>query len=134
MIKKYISILIFISFSSVVIFVGCDDSNPVDIVIPSKNVSYSKYIQPLFNISCAVSGCHDNGTAAGGLSLTSWSATVANPEIVFPGNADNSALVWAIEGQGGAQPMPPVTSSIIPLTLNQINGIKTWINEGAKNN
>ena len=132
--RKYISILLGLSFLSTVIFVACDDTNPVNIVIPNKNVSYSKYIQPLFNISCAVSGCHDNATAAGGLSLVSWSSTVANPQIVFPGNADNSALVWAIEGRAPQSPMPPITSSIPPLTLNQINGIKTWINEGAQNN
>ena len=131
---KYISILLMFSFLSIVAFVACDDTNPVNIVIPDKNVSYAKYIQPLFNISCAISGCHDNATAAGGLSLVSWSSTVANPQIVFPGNADNSALVWAIEGRAPQPPMPPISSSIPPLTLNQIKGIKTWINEGAKNN
>jgi hypothetical protein len=132
--KKYTSILLAASFMLLLILFGCDDSNPTNIVIPSKNVSYAKYIQPLFNISCAISGCHDNSTAAGGLALISWSTTVANPQIVFPFNADNSMLVWAIQGRAGTNPMPPINSTIPPLTQNQVNGIITWINEGAQNN
>jgi hypothetical protein len=132
--KKYTSILLAASFMALLFFFGCDDSNPTNIVIPSKNVSYSKYIQPLFNISCAISGCHDNSTAAGGLALISWSTTVSNPQIVFPYNADNSMLVWAVQGRAGTNPMPPINSTIPPLTQNQVSGIITWINEGAKNN
>ncbi len=132
--KKLTSILLAASFLLLLFFFGCDDSNPTDIVIPSKNVSYSKYIQPLFNISCAISGCHDNSTSAGGLALISWSTTVANPQIVFPYNADNSILVWAVQGRAETNPMPPINSTIPPLTQNQITGIITWINEGAQNN
>jgi len=30
--------------------------------------------------------------------------------------------------------MPPIGSIVRPLTKNQVDGIKTWIREGAKNN
>ncbi len=117
------------------IFNGCKDtitgSQLDSVVIPSSNVSYSKYIQPVFNLKCANSGCHDDATAAGGYSLTTW-AGATNPLYVSKGNANTSTLVQSIEGLSGANPMPPVGYPV--LTQNQIQGIKIWVSEGAKNN
>jgi hypothetical protein len=115
---------------------ACDDtitaSDLDNVKIPDSNVSYSKYIQPIFNGKCgAVNGCHDTESQKGGVILSSWS-TVRNYEIVVPGNIANSKLVWAIEGIG-ATLMPP-QGVVNPLTKNQIAGIKTWIKEGAENN
>ncbi len=129
-------ILLFLIFIVVFTF-SCDDTvtnQKIDnIVIPPSNVSYSQYIQPLFNIKCTNSGCHNDQSRAGGLSLTTWTNATANASIVFPGQPDNSILVWAIEGNG-AKLMPPIDAPVTPLTQNQIDGIKTWIKEGAKNN
>jgi hypothetical protein len=115
---------------------NCDDtvtSNNIDnIVIPDSNVSYSQYIQPVFNIKCV--NCHGVGIKEAGLDLTTWSGTVADPNIVFPGEPENSRIVWTIEGRSGFPPMPPVGSPYIPLNQNQIKSVRTWIAEGAKNN
>ena len=118
---------------------GCKDSNPFiegqspsTVVFPANNVSYNAQVQVLFNQSCALSGCHDDGPHESALTLTSWGSTVVNapPSTVVPGHPDASVLVLRIEGALGAR-MPPTVN---PLNQNQINGIRTWIAEGAKQN
>ncbi|MHB8578744.1 MAG: hypothetical protein ACYDA4_02660 [Ignavibacteriaceae bacterium] len=125
--------LIFIIFSFIIY--GCKDtvtgSQLDSTVIPASNVSYAKYIQPVFTLKCANPGCHDDGTMAAGLSLTTWTGAT-NPQYVTKGYPNNSILVQSIEGLSGAFPMPPVGYPV--LTANQIQGVKTWIAEGAKNN
>ena len=127
----YILSLIFV----VTIFTSCDDTlngDQIDgIEIPDRNVSYYEYIQPVFNYKCNYSGCHDHYSAAGGVVLESWNQATGDASVVFPYQPDNSRLVWAIEGVTGLL-MPPV--GYYALTQNQIDGIKTWITEGAQNN
>jgi hypothetical protein len=117
-------------------FGGCDDTttnSQVDnTTIPSSNVSYSKYIQPVLTVKCTSSGCHDDNSKAGGLSLTSWSGTTSGYKVVIPGSASTSPIVWSVDGSG-TKAMPPVSTSP-GMTTNQVNGLKVWINEGAKNN
>ncbi|MFA3781680.1 c-type cytochrome domain-containing protein [Melioribacteraceae bacterium 4301-Me] len=131
---KVLNFLIILFFIALLL-TECDDSTNItqidDVIIPSANVSYAKYIQPVFNAKCNYSGCHDDGTKAGGLSLTTWANTTSDYLVVAPGFPDNSKLVWAIKGQS-TSPMPPV--GYYPLTKNQIDGIVTWIKEGAKKN
>ncbi len=116
------------------LYIGCDDStnNIDDEEIPATNVSYSKHIQPIFNIKCV--NCHGVGIIEAGLDLTTHAGTTADPRIVAKNLPDNSVLVWTIEGRAGVQPMPPVNSPYLPLTENQIQGVRTWILEGALNN
>jgi hypothetical protein len=118
----------------VLLFTGCKDKGVEidDQVIPDSNVSYSQHIQPVFNYHCT--SCHNEQTLEAGLSLTSWASVTSDPTIVFPGEPDNSKLIWAIEGRSGVAFMPPVGSPFKPLNQNQLNGVRTWIKEGAKNN
>ena len=137
LLKIYPALFLFLFIFSLIVS-GCKDTvagneNIDKIIIPNSNVSFSKYIFPVFNLKCATAGCHDEGTRAGDLSLTSWANATIDPSIIFPGHPENSRLVWAIEGQPGVAPMPPI-GFVRPLTPNQIQGIKTWIKEGAKNN
>jgi len=134
--KKFLYNILLASFFLLsIVFISCDDtitnSDIDNINIPSKNVSFAKYIQPVFNVKCATSGCHDDITMASGYSLTTWSNAVI-PGIVDPFSVETSSLVWRIEAIG-APIMPPIGPKP-PLTLNQIKGIKTWISEGAENN
>ena len=122
-------------FLSILIFAACDDTVKVtdldNKTIPSANVSYSQYIQPVFTAKCANSGCHDDQNRAGNLSLTSWANATADFQIVAPGIPQNSKLIWRISGTSGTL-TPPV--GYWALTANQIAGITTWVKEGAKNN
>jgi hypothetical protein len=133
--KTPINILFIFTFVALIIISACDDtSNITDIdnlVIPASNVSYSQHIQPVLTAKCARAGCHDDQTQSGNLSLTSYSNTTASYLVVAPGYPQNSLLVLSVQGLT-TSPMPPIGWP--SLTKNQIDGIKTWVKEGAKNN
>ncbi|MCH7965480.1 MAG: hypothetical protein IH852_16240 [Bacteroidetes bacterium] len=131
--KKVLYFIVLVS--SAIIYSGCDDTITVQDVdnreIPDSNVSFSKDISQIFELKCV--SCHGNGGLDGGVDLTTW-AGVVDPRIVIPGEADTSPLVWTIEQRSGFPIMPPRDSPFLPLTSKQIQGVKTWIDEGAKNN
>jgi hypothetical protein len=107
------------------------NTNPI--VFPASNVSYSQQVDPLFQQRCALGGCHAGSNAAAGLDLFSPSYNSLmnhQPTLVNPGVSNNSLLVERIDGRIN----PRMPSDTQPLTQNQINGIKKWIDEGAKNN
>lgn len=104
------------------------------------DVSYQEHIQEgIFNFSCNVSACHD-GTQQAGLELTSWETLMAAQDrlVVEPGNAEESPLVWSVEGKDNVgipvEIMPPTLSGFPQLTRTEIRLIKDWIDQGAKNN
>jgi len=134
--KKIAFAFILLFSSSIIIFWGCKDTitgSPIDnVVIPSSNVSYSKYIQPVLNLKCV--NCHGVSETDGGVNLTTWANTTANSNVVFPGYPDNSSLVNVIQGRAGFPPMPPLGSPYAAMNANQVQGVRTWIKEGAKNN
>jgi len=131
---KYLFALLLIIGAAVSLLSSCKDSitaTQIDTtIIPSSNVSFAKYIQPVINLKCV--SCHGINETDGGVNLTTW-AGVTDPSIVTKGFPDNSPLVWSVEGKAGFT-MPPAGSSYLPFNTNQVNGLKTWIKEGAKNN
>lgn len=133
--KLLFNIILIASFSGF-LFWSCKDTITNDdidkVIIPSTNVSYEKYIQPIFNLKCTSSGCHNDKDRAKNLVLTLWELATSDPSIVFPNKPENSKLYWAITGASGTLPMPPI--GFPPLTQNQIEGIRIWIAEGAKKN
>lgn len=135
--KKIVLIFYSLLFLLLIAIVGCDDTLVVSeidkIVIPDSNVSYSQYIHPVFQVKCAFSGCHESGTRAGNLDLTTHATATLDPLIIFPGNPENSILVFTIDPRYGYPKMMPPTG-YPPLTENQVIGIRVWIEEGAKNN
>ena len=89
-------------------------------------VYFGNTILPLLVSNCAMPGCHNHGE----LDLTSY-ASIMNSGIVKPLHPNTSKLVRVING-GGEEAMPP--SPYSALTSDQINSIKTWIDQGAKFN
>ena len=114
-----------------ILYYGCDDTLTVQDVdtreIPDSNVSYKQDIAPIFELKCV--NCHGNGRLEAGLDLTRW-ASFVDGRIVVPGVPDNSILMWTVEGITTPMPPPPTPA----LTINQIRGLRTWIDEGALNN
>ncbi|HSL89553.1 MAG TPA: c-type cytochrome domain-containing protein [Ignavibacteriaceae bacterium] len=123
-----ISILIF-----AFILTNCDDTITVDDVdnrvIPDSNVSFSEHIVPVLQAKCY--SCHANGRYEAGLDLSLHTRFV-DGRIVVPGSPETSILIWTIEPGGNPQ-MPPVGTAP-SLTKNQLDGFRTWVDEGAKNN
>ncbi len=122
----------FLAFPILTLLGGCGDDSvtqPDSIVFPSKNVSYSQHVQPFFNLGCATYGCHDDVNRAGQLSLTSYQRLFDRPGIVIRGNSASSVLMQKIDGR-----LPHSFTVPILINENQINGIKTWIDEGAQFN
>ena len=107
-----------------------EGGSPSDILFPADSVSYGRHVQPLFNQTCALSGCHDAGPNQSQLVLTDYGGLMRLAGVVVPGDPDNSTLVLRIEGRVGAR--MPLNRN--PLNANQITGIRKWISEGAINN
>lgn len=108
-----------------------DENNPLtpDIVFPDSAVSYAAHVQPLFNQACTLAGCHDDGPHQSPLRLTSY-AGVMDPQllVVIPGDTLNSRLAMRVTGR--ISPQMPLNRP--PLSQNQIHGLLTWIQEGAR--
>ena len=135
---KYLSTLAAITLFLLISFIsGCDDTITSDDIdkrdIPETNVSFSKNLLPVFNLKCSSGQCHNTSYMAGGYSMETWT-NVVQAGIVNPGSPQTSRLVWSIDAQYGFELMPPVGSPINPMTKEQIDGVFTWIAEGAKNN
>lgn len=109
------------------------DGSPSDVIFPGSNISYSREVQVLFNQTCALVGCHSGAEPGDQLKLDTYENLrfgVRGIPVVVPGSPENSTLVFRIEGRVG-QRMPLNRN---PLNQNQINGIRAWIAEGARNN
>lgn len=105
---------------------------------PIENISYAGKIQPIFNTTCGGSGCHTSGGNANGVNLSSHSQALNSTgtnyggKVIIAGNANSSPLVDKIEPSPDHGSRMPFGRS--PLTTTQIETIRVWINEGAKNN
>ena len=134
MFRNIYKIYFLLILSSILFLVqSCDDtltSSEVDkIVMPDSNVSYAQHIAPVFEVKCVP--CHNTtGRKEANLDLSSWNGITADPSIVARGSDSTSVLVWTIEGFPPYPLMPPSGRMI----ENHIQGIRTWIREGALNN
>jgi len=104
-------------------------------MFPDSNVSFSKHVGPLFQQKCTGSPCHGGIAPAYQLNLEypSYTALMTRGGVVVPGDAIHSILFQSIKGSPPSMPPPNLPLSK-QLTANQINGVKKWIEEGAKYN
>lgn len=121
---------LFYFFTAVVIlFIACDSTiNEVEnIIFPDKNVSFDEHVYPVLYTKCATAnGCHSSTSRAGGYSLESY-LEITEPGLVDKYSPETSLLVWILKGS-----QPHITLIPRPLTTNQVDGIVTWIKEGAR--
>ena len=139
--KKNLRLALLAGFYSTMLFLlfwsSCQDQitgpGPSDVVFPDSAVSYSQHVEVLFQQSCVSGGCHGGSNPGGNLNLERPSYRGLRdhqPQLIISGDGTNSLLVERLDGR--VQPQMPLRMQ--PLTQNQINGIKKWINEGALNN
>ncbi|MFN1833836.1 hypothetical protein AB2B38_001135 [Balneola sp. MJW-20] len=107
-----------------------------DTQIPDE-VSYSRDIQPIFNSTCGGGGCHVNNTAFG-VNLTDYDRTMNSrgnqygTEVVIIGDAEASPLIDKVEPNPDFGSRMPLGAN--PLSPTQIQLIRDWIDQGAKDN
>ena len=111
---------------AVLAMVGCTPSG----------VSYSKDVQPILVKNC--SECHApgrKGFEASGLDTTSYQALMKGGKfgpLVKPGDALSSSLNILVEGRAHSSIQMPHGRAKLP--DKEIEVLKVWVNEGAKNN
>lgn len=99
-------------------------------------VSYTKEVQPILSKNCAE--CHAPGKAgfvASGLDVTGYEALMKGGKygpLVKPGDALSSSLNMLVEGR--AHPSIRMPHGREKLPDKDIETLKVWVNEGAKNN
>ena len=88
-------------------------------------VSFERTIQPILTGRCVM--CHPSGNGAGDVSLSSY-ADLMDGGLVESGKPEESVLLRAVVGE---KPRMPKVGG--PLKLAQLESIRQWIAEGAKN-
>ena len=102
-------------------------------VATTGDVCFESEILPIFQSSCAKSGCHDAGSAAEGYILNSYQNIMNTGENdgIVPFNSSKSEIIEAILESDADKIMPPPGNT--PLTTEQKNLLIAWVNEGAPN-
>ncbi len=89
-------------------------------------VCFEGDVLPVFQNSCAISGCHDGqGNGESHLVLNNYTDIMKG---ISPGNPGASRLYQAIIAKGGEGQMPPKQ----PLSLDNRTLIRVWIEQGAQ--
>lgn len=92
---------------------------------PNAAICFERDILPIFNSKCAMSGCHDAGTAAEGYDLSNYNKIVRDG--IVKGKPSKSEIYEEIEDGD----MPPRGYTKLTATEKQL--IYDWIADGAKN-
>ena len=108
------------SFGAVVLagIVSAQPASKVD------KVDFAKDVLPILRQNCV--GCHGPAQQSSGMRLDRKSSVISRRGVV-PGSSENSFLFHRISGSAYGMQMPP-TGALRP---EQINIIKTWIDQGA---
>jgi hypothetical protein len=111
----------------------------------SQDVSYKNDVNPILQANCL--SCHDGqgeGIEASGFSVNSYDDLMKGTkfgQVVVPGDSLSSSLYRLVDHQADPKiQMPPhhdqavASGKMNSLSGAQINTIKAWIDQGAKNN
>jgi hypothetical protein len=128
------------------VFVGtgaCEHADPVGTGADGVQPTLNSIQENIFSTSCALSGCHAGPNPRQGMNLSAGQAhdnlvnvrSNERPELfrVDPGAPDRSYLVHKIEGRSSiVEERMPLGGE--PLSQNEIDAIRTWIENGASEN
>jgi mono/diheme cytochrome c family protein len=106
-------------------------ATPVEPEAPAESeVSFSEQVAPLFQAKCQA--CHNSQTSLGGWDSTAYEAVTTtgdSPNVVIPGDIENSVLAQRVTGSQGAV-MPPTGK----MSDAEVQLILDWIAAGAPEN
>lgn len=94
------------------------------------SIYFVQQVLPIFQSSCAKSGCHDAGTHKENLILDSYSHIIASGGVNISNPANSK--IYKVLVKTGEDRMPPLPAAA--LTSAQLSSISKWIGQGAKNN
>lgn len=107
--------------STLFIAISCQHEGiPADQMEP---VCFKQQVLPIFQNSCAISGCHNAQGGESGYVFTDYSNIM---KAISPGNASKSKAYKALSSS--LQLMPPHN----PLPMDKRILIRVWIDQGAK--
>jgi hypothetical protein len=109
-----------------------EPGNPVDPGKPCdpNTVYFQRDVLPILLSNCNFSGCHNASDRQKGVILDSYNNVMTSKADVRPGNAQGSDLYERITETDPKKRMPYQRPA---LSAAQIDIIKRWINQGAKN-
>jgi hypothetical protein len=114
-------------------FAICFCVNSVPIVAASetaKLVDYTRDIKPILSSQCYA--CHGPDEGKRKAKLRFDDRESALKKAIVPGKADESSLIARIVSQDPDEMMPPPNSKKGPVTKEQAELLRRWINEGAR--
>lgn len=135
-----------LAFSLVLVVLACkhepinpnDPNNPGIPVDPPAtgfcdpdSVYFQNQILPILVSNCTESGCHNAQDKAEGVVLTSYQNLMSTVKNVSQNDWHENKLTRSLEETDLEERMP---QNKPPLSADQINLIKTWVNQGALNN
>jgi len=106
------------------------DNPPPTSTCSTDSVYFQQQVLPIFISNCAMSGCHDNASRQDGITLTSYQGIISGG--IRANNPGNSKVYRVITTTDPDDRMPRPPKN--PLSQEQIDLIKKWIMQGAKNN
>ncbi len=119
--------------NSLTVSVDSGLSATTNIVLVSMGGSFSRNILPIFTVNCAIAGCHNDSSAAGGLRLNSYANLMKGSKsgaVILPYDAQTSKVVRRIKGIE----TPRMPKDRAALSTSDQGLITNWINGGARNN
>lgn len=103
----------------------------ISLICDPDTVYFVNDILPMFQSSCAKSGCHDAATQADGVYLGTYASIMSTGD-VEPFKPNNSEVYEVLIETDPRKRMPPPPEQA--LSASQIALIGKWITQGAKNN
>ena len=98
-------------------------------------VSYVSQIRPILAASCF--GCHQGARDSGEYDMTAFDSFLAGGhsgvEAIVPNVPGDSHLIELVSSEDGDPQMPPADSNSQPLTEQNVQLIRMWIEQGAHN-
>ncbi|GIX00154.1 MAG: cytochrome c [Pirellulaceae bacterium] len=95
------------------------------------SVDFHRDVQPIFARSCIK--CHGGVKQAAGLSFIDFSTVVApGGYVIEPGDVDGSLLWDRLTAKDPTERMPPPDEGGHPLSEEELNHIRRWIEQGAR--
>lgn len=110
---------------------GNDPPDTTGISCDPDTVYFQNDILPILQSSCALADCHDAAGAQDEVVLTDYE-NIMNTGEITAGDPEESELYEVLVETDPEKRMPPPPKEA--LTADQIDMIRTWIAQGAKNN